>query len=123
MPPRGYQYPPILSQRGFISSGEPLADTDRHVLVEAAVIAEGAEEQLQAFALDDRLGGRIVDHQMRKVGLAGHRAKRRELRRREADEVQRAGPRIGHIVEHRLLRGGRQRRWLAEVGRLHGAAD
>ena len=54
------------------------------------MIAEGAEEQLEALALDDRLGGRIVDHQMREVGLAGHRAQGRELRRGEAHEIERA---------------------------------
>src|SRR4051794_15288873 len=53
---------------------QPLADADRHILVEAAVVAERAEEQLEALALDDRLGRRIVDHQMREIGLAGDRA-------------------------------------------------
>src|SRR4051812_13316908 len=34
---------------------QPLADADGHVLVKAAVVAEAAEKQFQALALDDRL--------------------------------------------------------------------
>src|SRR6476661_3731113 len=64
----------------------PLADADRHVLVEAAMTAEGAEEELEALRFDDRLARRIVDDEMREVGLAGDRAQRGELRRREANE-------------------------------------
>ena len=37
------------------SRRQPLADADGHVLVEAAMIAERAEEQLEALALDDGL--------------------------------------------------------------------
>jgi hypothetical protein len=51
---------------------EPLPDPNGHVLVEAAVIAERPEKQLEALALDDRLGRRVIDYQMREVGLAGH---------------------------------------------------
>src|SRR6476661_5263903 len=49
---------------------KPLPDADRHVLVETAMVAEGAEKQLQALALDDRLGGRIVDDEVREVRLS-----------------------------------------------------
>src|SRR4051794_14380156 len=38
---------------GFHLVCEALADAHRDVLVEAAVIAEGAEEQLEALAFDD----------------------------------------------------------------------
>src|SRR6185369_10389978 len=71
--------------------GQPLADADRHILVESAMIAEGAEEQLEALAFDNGFAGRIVDDEVREIGLAGDRAKRRELRCGEAHEVQRAG--------------------------------
>src|SRR5690606_13987149 len=43
---------------------QALADADRHVLVEAAVIAERAEEQLEALRFDDPLFLRVVDHQV-----------------------------------------------------------
>src|SRR5690242_4013207 len=46
---------------------QPLADADGHILVEAAMIAERAEEQLQALALDDAVGRRVVDDEMREV--------------------------------------------------------
>src|SRR5438270_415173 len=53
---------------------KPLPNADGHVLVKAAMVAERAEEQLEALALDDRLGGRIIDDEMREIGLTGHRA-------------------------------------------------
>ena len=79
------------------------------------MVAERAEEQLQALALDDRLAGRIVDHQMREVGLAGDRAQRGELGRGEAHQVERARPRVGHIVERRFVGRSGQRAGLAEM--------
>src|SRR4029078_1765763 len=39
---------------------QALANADGDVLVETAMIAEGAEEQLQALGFDDGLGGRVV---------------------------------------------------------------
>jgi hypothetical protein len=39
--------------------------------VEGAVVAEGAEEQLKALRFNDRLVRRIVDYQVREIGLAG----------------------------------------------------
>src|SRR4051794_7149847 len=81
---------------------QALAYADRHVLVEACMVAERAEEQLEALALDDRLAGRIIDHEMREIRLAGDRAQRRELGRGEPDEVKRARTRVRHIVEHGL---------------------
>jgi hypothetical protein len=43
---------------------QPLADADRHVLVEAAMVAERAQEELEALGFDDGRGGRIVDDEM-----------------------------------------------------------
>ena len=80
---------------------QPLPDPDRHILVEAAVIAERAEEQLQALRLDDGLARRIVEHQMREIGLPRDRAERGELRRGEADKVERPRTRVGHVIEFR----------------------
>ena len=79
------------------------------------MVAEGAEEQLEALRFDDGRGGRIVDDEMREIGLAGHRAERGELGRGEADEIERARARIGHIIERRFLRGGGQGAGLAEM--------
>src|SRR4051812_7370493 len=42
---------------------QPLTDAERYVLVEPAMIAESAEEQLQALAFDDGLARRIIDDQ------------------------------------------------------------
>ena len=81
--------------RGLHLLDQPLADADGHVLVEAAVVAERAEEQLEALRFDDRLARRIVDHQVREIGLAGDRAQRSELGRGEADQVERAGRGLG----------------------------
>ena len=60
--------------------------------------------------------GRIVDHEMREIGLAGDRAQRGELGRGEAHQIKRAGARIGHIVEHRLFRAKRAGRWPGRDG-------
>src|SRR5215218_1891566 len=98
---------------------QPLSDSYGHVLMKTAVVPERAKEQLQAFALDDRLGGRIVDHQMGEVRLSGHRAERRELRRREPHHVQGARPRVGHIVQYGLFGRCGQGAGLSEVTRLH----
>ena len=59
---------------------------------------------------------------MGEIGLAGDRAQRGELGRREPHQIQRARPRVGHIVEHRLGGRGGQGAGLAEVGRVHRAA-
>src|SRR5690606_30180580 len=82
---------------------ESLADADGDVLVEAAVVAERSEEQLEALGLDDRLCRGVIDHQVGEVGLAGHRAQRGELGSGEPDQVERPRAWIGHVVEFRLL--------------------
>src|SRR6476469_9514105 len=64
---------------GFHLIREPLPDADRHVFVEAAMVAVGAEEQLHTLRFDDRLAGRTVDDQVGETRLAGHRAQRGEL--------------------------------------------
>ncbi len=101
---------------------QPLRDADRAILVEGGMVAEGAQEQLQRLGFDDASRGRIVDHQMREVGLAGHRAERGELGRGEAHQIGPAGARIGDIVEHGLLGAGGQRAGLAEMGEAHAGA-
>ncbi|GAA0867072.1 hypothetical protein GCM10009115_33540 [Sphingopyxis soli] len=52
---------------------------------------------------------------MREIGLAGYRAERGKLGRGEADEIEFAAARIGHIVEHGGLGRGRQFAGLAEM--------
>ena len=101
--------------------GQALADPDRHILMESGMIAERAQEQLEALRFDDRLGWRIVDHEMGEVGLAGDRTERREFRRGEADEVERARPRIGDIIEHRRFGRSGQAGSLAEMRGFHRA--
>src|SRR6478672_5895295 len=101
---------------------EPLTDADGNILVEAAMIAESAQEQLQALALDDRLARRIVDHDMGEVRLAGHRAERGELGRGEAYQIKLAAPWVRHIIEHRLFGRSGERAWLTEMCRLNHRA-
>ncbi len=85
------------------------------------MVAKAAQEQLERLRFDDRLAGHIVDHQMREIGLAGHRAERGEFGRGEAHQIGLAGARIGHIIEHRLFGRGGQRAGLAEMLGCHGA--
>src|SRR5215469_1337114 len=63
---------------------QPLADRNRAVLVESAVVAETIEIELERFRLDEPTIGYVVDDQDGKIGLAGHRAQGRELGKREA---------------------------------------
>ena len=51
--------------------------------------------ELERFRLDEPAVGHVVDHEMREVGLAGHRAERGELGRGEAGDVVRVGMRVG----------------------------
>src|SRR3546814_13000097 len=62
---------------------QALADPHRAILVKGGVVAEAAQKQLQRLGFDDRVAGRIVDHQMRKIGLSRNRAQRCELRDRK----------------------------------------
>ena len=78
------------------------------------MVAKRAQEQLERLGFDNRLSGRIVDHQMGKIRLPGDRTERSELRRGKARQIQLAGARIGDIVEHRFLRTGRKRAVLPE---------
>src|SRR5205814_8967286 len=84
-----------------------------------AMVAERAEEQLEALALDDGVAGRIVDHEVGEIGLARHRAQRSEFGGGEAYEVKRARPRVRHIIEHRFVGRSGQGAWLAEMARFH----
>src|SRR6185312_6593056 len=88
------------------------------VLVEIAVIAKSAEEELQRLALDQPFAGDVIDHEMREVGLAGDRAQGREFRGREAHQVNGVGMRVGDRLElGRVGRLGQPAR-LAELGQL-----
>ncbi len=80
-------------------------------------LRKAGEEQLEALAFDDALGWGVVDHQVGEVGLARHRAQAGELGRGEAHAVERAGARVGHVVERRLARRGGQRALAAEMKR------
>src|SRR3546814_18269526 len=63
-------------------------DPDGAILVKARMIAEGAEEELEALRFDDRFAGGVVDDEVREIGLAGHRAQRGEFGYGEADEIK-----------------------------------
>ena len=86
----------MRSQRGAERGDEPVGDRERAVLVEGAVIAEGAEKELQRLAFDDRGLGHVVDDEMGEIGLAGDRAERGELGAGEAHHVELARVRVRH---------------------------
>ena len=86
------------------------------------MISEGAEEELEALALDDLLSRGIVDDKMCKVGLTGDRAEGRELGCREADEIERSRPGVRYIVEYGFLGRSGQLAGLAEVSSLRSVA-
>jgi hypothetical protein len=98
--------------------GQPLADHQRAFLVEGAVVAETAEEELQRLALDQLRARGVVDHQVGEVGLAGDGAQAGEFRRGEAHEIEVARPWIGHGLDHRLVGRARRGDRAAELGEL-----
>ena len=74
------------------------------ILVERPVVAEGGEEQLQRLRFNEPVLGRVVDDEVREIGLAGHRAQAGELGRGEAGDVVGIRVRIWHALERRLVR-------------------
>src|SRR3990167_3136843 len=72
---------PQPTRRGDLD--DPASDGHRAVLMERAMVAEGAQIELQRLGFDQPVAWRIVDHQMREVRLARHWAERCELRRGE----------------------------------------
>src|SRR5829696_2028812 len=60
--------------------GNPLADHDRAILVEGAVIAKAGDIEFQRFGFQQPLARRVVDHEMREIRLASDRAYRGEFR-------------------------------------------
>jgi arsenite methyltransferase len=86
---------------------QPLADVQRAILVERAVVAEADKVQLQRFGLDQPLAGDIVDDDMGEIGLPRHRAQRGELGRGKAHDRAGAGMAERHPFQHRRFgRGG-----------------
>ncbi len=59
----------MRSHLGFISSNRRITDPDRAIFVEGGMIAETAEEEFEALRFDDRLGWRVINHEVSKVGL------------------------------------------------------
>ena len=93
----------MRSQRGAEQVDQPLRDHHGAAFVKGAVVAEAGEEKLQRLALHQPFAGDVVDHDMGEIRLAGHRAERGELRRREADDVILPLGRGGHSLQYRIL--------------------
>ena len=53
---------------GLHLAEQALADADGHILVKPAMVAERTKEQLQRLRFDDRVAGRVIDHQMGEIG-------------------------------------------------------
>src|SRR3546814_1796502 len=85
--------------------------------MEARMIAEGTEEQLQRLGFDDRVARRIIDDEVREIGLAGDRAERREFGGGETDEIGPSRSRIGHVIQGRFFRRRRKRAGRPEMSR------
>ena len=67
------------------------------------MIAKAREIELERFRLQQPRSRHVIDHEMRKVRLAGDRAQRGEFRRREPRDIIGVFLRIGHAVEFCLL--------------------
>ena len=95
-----------------------IADRDRAIFVKGPMIAEDSEKELQRLGFHEQSGGRIVDHQMAEIGLAGNRAERRELRAGEACQKKRSRLRVRDGIKDGLIRMLRDFDILAEHRRL-----
>jgi hypothetical protein len=84
------------------------------------MVAEGVQVKLQRFAFDQPVARDIVDHDMGKVGLAGHRAERGELGSGKAHHGQAAGMAVGHALQHGLIGAGGQGGGRAQLGQAGG---
>merc|ERR1712185_789803 len=85
------------ARRHLVEQALPYADG--HILVKTAMIAEASEKQLEAFRFHDGLARRVVDHQMREIGLTGNGAQRCEFGRGKAHAIQTALARIGYVIQ------------------------
>src|SRR5688572_18338621 len=83
---------------------EPLADTDRAILVKGAMIAERGEVQLERLGFHQPIARYVVDHEVREVWLACDGAQRREFGGRETSHIKRVCMWIAYALEHRLVR-------------------
>src|SRR5262249_23262189 len=83
---------------------EFLSDRDGAVLVESADVAEAAEIELERLRLQQPFSRRVVDDEVRKIGLAGDRAERGEFRRAETRDIVGVGIGICDAIKGRRLR-------------------
>ena len=74
---------------------QALADRNGAVLVKTTNVSEASKIQLHGFRFDQPPRRNIVDHQVRKVGLARYRTKGRKFRRREPRDIGAVGVWIG----------------------------
>jgi hypothetical protein len=95
------------------SSGSParienahhlLSDRQRAILVEGAMVAERAKIELQRFRFDEPGIRYVVDDDVSKVRLPGHRTDRGKFRSGKAHQIVYVGLRIGHALQHRVVR-------------------
>src|SRR5262249_23898247 len=99
---------------------EFLADRDGAILVEGADIAEAAEIELERLRLEEPFFWRVVDHEVRKIRLAGDRTECGEFRGGEPRHIVGVGMRIRHPIEDRHLRRSGETARLAEMTKLFG---
>ncbi len=85
----------MRSHLGLEQLHKLLADRNRAVFVEGAVIAKACEIKFQRLRLDQPFARHIVDDEMGKIRLAGDRAERREFRCCEARSIVSIRMRIG----------------------------
>src|SRR4051794_5501820 len=90
---------------GLDQLGDALADGDRRILVEGAVIAEAREKELERLRFEQPALGRVIDDEMGKIGLPGDRADTGEFRRAEPRGIERLRMRVGDAFEQGLVRG------------------
>src|SRR6478735_11976807 len=82
---------------------QSLADRDRAIFVESAVIAEAVEIELQRLRFDKETRRYVVNDQMGKIRLPGDRTQSGEFRRGKSRHIIRSGMRVCHAIKDSLV--------------------
>ena len=79
---------------------------------------ETRREQFERLAFHQRFVRHIVEHQMREIGLAGHRAQGSELRTGKAHQIVGSRVRVRHGLQARLVGRSRNALRRPELGQV-----
>src|SRR5690606_4171187 len=86
--------------------------------MEGAVIAERKQKKFEGFALNEPFSGNIIDYQMGKIRLSGHRAQGGEFWSSEAHAIKRVELRVCDPLKFSLVWGQGNRGIAAQLSKI-----